>query len=84
MFPDLQIAQKFCYKRTKVTNIVNNALFRTYDSQVTLLCKENRGNLCGKIVSSLISCNLNAKCDCFELRPSNDLCITAKGASLQD
>ena len=48
--------------------------------QVTLLCKENLGNLCGKTVSSLILCKINAKCDCFELRPFNDLCIAAKRA----
>jgi len=41
MFPDSQIAQKFHCKRTKVTNIVNNALGPMYDNQVTLLCKEN-------------------------------------------
>ncbi len=41
MFPDLQIAQKFRCKRTKITNNVNNALGPLYDSQVTLLCKEN-------------------------------------------
>ncbi|KAL3853878.1 hypothetical protein ACJMK2_013177 [Sinanodonta woodiana] len=39
---------------------------------------DHRGNVCGKTVSSLISCKINAKCDCFELRPSNELCIAAK------
>jgi hypothetical protein len=41
MFPDSQFAQKFHYKRIKVTNIVNNVLGPMYDNQVTLLCKEN-------------------------------------------
>ena len=42
MFSDSNIARKFACKRTKTTNILNNALAPHHDAEVTQLCKTQK------------------------------------------